>query len=59
MKNKLCVVLGTLMPLIGFGIVNLIDNGNPNIFSLGILISTVISTFLLVGGGCSGSIFKE
>ena len=57
--NKLCVVLGALMPLIGFGIVNLIDNGNPNIFSLGILISTIICTFLLIFGGCSGSIFKE
>ncbi|RTK97761.1 MAG: hypothetical protein EKK64_00730 [Neisseriaceae bacterium] len=59
MKNKLCVALGALTPVIGFGIVSCIDNGEPNIFSVGVLISTLIITVLLVIGGCAGGIFKE
>ena len=59
MKNKLCVLFGALLPTVGFAIVKQIDDGNPNILSVGIIMSTMILTIVLVIGGCAGGIFKD
>ena len=59
MKNKLCVLFGALLPTVGFAIVKQIDDGKPSIFSMGIIMSTMILTIVLVIGGCAGGIFKD
>ncbi|MEI8270636.1 MAG: hypothetical protein WCG45_04655 [bacterium] len=48
MKNKLCVLFGALLPTVGFAIVKQIDGGGPNIFSMGIIISTIILTTVIL-----------